>query len=58
MIVIGDNTWQAVKDQFECRSLGPATLKGKDTAVEVYEVLGPLKPGDASTARGQTLQEA
>ncbi len=58
MIVIGDNTWQAVKDQFECRSLGPATLKGKDTAVAVYEVVGPLKPGDASTARGQTLQEA
>ncbi len=58
MIVIGENTWQAAKDQFECRSLGTATLKGKEKEVAVYEVVGPLKPGDASTARGQTLQEA
>lgn len=58
MIVIGENTWQAVKDQFECRSLGTATLKGKANEVAVYEVVGPLKPGDASTARGQVQPEA
>ena len=58
MIVIGENTWQAVKDQFECRSLGTATLKGKTNEVAVYEVVGPLKPGDASTARGETQPEA
>jgi adenylate cyclase len=41
-IVIGENTYNAVREQFECKSLGPATLKGKERTVEVYEVLGPV----------------
>src|SRR5713101_4717187 len=41
-VVIGENTYNAVKDQFQCRSMGPATLKGKERTVEVYEVLGPV----------------
>ncbi|PYQ50968.1 MAG: adenylate cyclase [Acidobacteria bacterium] len=41
-VVIGENTYHAVKEQFQCRSLGPATLKGKERTVEVYEVLGPV----------------
>jgi len=40
-IVIGENTYNAARHQFDCRSLGPATLKGKERTVEVYEVLGP-----------------
>jgi len=40
-VVIGENTFHAVKEQFDCKSLGPATLKGKAQTVEVYEVLGP-----------------
>ena len=30
MVVIGENTYKAAKDHFEFRSLGPATLKGKE----------------------------
>jgi adenylate cyclase len=41
-VVIGENTYNAVKEQFQCRSMGPATLKGKERTVEVYEVLGPV----------------
>ena len=39
-VVVGENTYLATKDQFDFRSLGPATLKGKERTVEVYEVLG------------------
>jgi adenylate cyclase len=41
-VVVGENTYNAAKQHFEFRSLGPATLKGKERTVEVYEVLGPL----------------
>jgi adenylate cyclase len=40
-VVVGENTYNAAKHQFECRGLGPATLKGKERTVEVYEVVGP-----------------
>ena len=39
-VVVGENTYTATKDLFDFRSLGPATLKGKERTVEVYEVLG------------------
>jgi adenylate cyclase len=39
MIVIGENTYEAVKDLFDCRPLGKATLKGKANEVSVFEVL-------------------
>jgi adenylate cyclase len=42
MIVIGENTYEAVKDEFETRSLGKATLKGKEKEVAVFEVLAPV----------------
>jgi adenylate cyclase len=41
-VVVGENTYNAAKAQFDFRSLGPATLKGKERTVEVYEVLGPI----------------
>jgi adenylate cyclase len=48
-IVIGDNTYQAVKDVFECRSLGNATLRGKEKEVAVYEVAGPVRLADTAS---------
>jgi len=41
-VVVGENTYNAAKAQFDFKSLGPATLKGKERTVEVYEVLGPI----------------
>jgi len=38
MIVIGENTYEATKEWFVCRSMGEATLKGKEKRVTVYEV--------------------
>jgi adenylate cyclase len=52
MVVIGENTHQMVSDLFECRSLGKATLKGKQNEVAVFEVLGPSESERASTAPG------
>jgi class 3 adenylate cyclase len=39
-VVIGEGTFEAVKDRFECRSLGPRPLKGKEKVVTAYEVQG------------------
>jgi len=52
-VVIGENTYAMVKDEFQCRSLGPKELKGKGKVVAAFEVLGPLRasaprPGAAS----------
>ena len=47
-VVIGENTYHSVKDQFDCRSLGNATLRGKEKEVAVYEVMGPLRAADAA----------
>jgi class 3 adenylate cyclase len=51
MIVIGENTFEQVKELFECRSLGKATLKGKQNEVSVYEVVG-AKGAAAGAATG------
>jgi len=48
MVVIGENTHDAVKDQFECRSLGNAILKGKEKEVAVFEVMRALRATDAA----------
>jgi class 3 adenylate cyclase len=39
MVVIGENTFEAVRGQFECRSLGDLELKGKAKKVTAYEVV-------------------
>ncbi|MGE0456364.1 MAG: adenylate/guanylate cyclase domain-containing protein [Vicinamibacteria bacterium] len=49
MIVIGENTYEAVKGQFELRSLGNATLKGKEREVAVYEVVGAAQAAPETT---------
>jgi adenylate cyclase len=43
MIVIGPTTYEAVRGEFECNSLGVVALKGKEKQVEAYEVVGPLE---------------
>ncbi|HVR70428.1 MAG TPA: adenylate/guanylate cyclase domain-containing protein [Vicinamibacteria bacterium] len=48
MVVIGENTYNAVSDQFECRSLGNAVLKGKVKEVAVFEVTGWLRATDSA----------
>lgn len=40
MVVIGENTHEAVKALFECRPMGKVTLKGKAKEVTVFEVVG------------------
>jgi adenylate cyclase len=45
-VVIGGNTYEAVKDQFDCRSLGNATLKGKEKEVAVFEVVSALRAAE------------
>jgi len=49
-VVVGENTYLAAREQFEFRSLGPATLKGKSRTVEVYEVLGPIGATASATS--------
>jgi adenylate cyclase len=46
-IVIGSATYDLIKSQFSCRSLGKRPLKGKQYDVAVYEVEGPLKTAEA-----------
>ena len=48
MVVIGENTYEAVKDLFECRALGKATLKGK--AKEVAGLRGRRARGPTRRA--------
>jgi len=39
-ILIGEDTYKEVKDFFALRPLGKTSVKGKEEAVEIYEVLG------------------
>jgi adenylate cyclase len=52
MVVIGENTYEAVKSQFEVKSLGKATLKGKEREVSVFEVLREVGAADQTPAPG------
>lgn len=39
-IVISEASWAKVKDSFNCKLIGPASLKNKAVPVMIYEVLG------------------
>jgi adenylate cyclase len=52
MVVIGENTFEAVKGQFDVRPLGKATLKGKEREVNVFEVMGSQASTDQTPAPG------
>ncbi len=43
-VLITEATYQEVKDNFECESLGPKVLQGKEEAVNIYRVIKPLLP--------------
>jgi adenylate cyclase len=61
MIVVGENTFEATKELFELRSLGKATLKGKQKEVAVYAVEGTkpaAAPGPPPPAKGAAVREA
>src|SRR5215468_481842 len=49
MVVIGENTYEQVKELFEVKPLGKATLKGKEKEVTVFEVVGPPRVADATS---------
>jgi adenylate cyclase len=58
-IVIGENTYAAVKSSFQCHSLGKASLKGKEKEVAVYEVLASISArAGAATPPGRASREA
>jgi adenylate cyclase len=46
-IVVGENTYEMIKDQFEAQALGPFSLKGLEQSIMVYEILG--EKGDSIT---------
>jgi len=48
MIVVGENTFEAVKGRFDMKPLGKATLKGKQKEVVAYQVLGELPATEAT----------
>jgi adenylate cyclase len=66
MIVIGENTYEAVKDLFEVKSLGKATLKGKQKEVAVFAVEKAKEgagfhtptPPPTSPTKGAAVREA
>jgi adenylate cyclase len=58
MIVVGENTFRAAKDEFDCRSLGRVTLKGKKNVVEAFEVLASLRVADAAPPPSAASREA
>lgn len=54
-IMIGKNTYQAVKDQMETRILGKIKVKGKTIFVNVYELIG--KKGDLDTPSQKEMKD-
>jgi adenylate cyclase len=57
-VVVGENTYNATKAHFDFKSLGPATLKGKERTVEVYEVLGAIGMTAGATPPSAASREA
>jgi len=42
-VIIGENTYQQVRDQFVCRDLDRIKVKGKTRPVKIYELMGWMK---------------
>lgn len=42
-IVISENTYRQVKEQFVCRELDKIRVKGKKQPVTIYELMGPIE---------------
>jgi class 3 adenylate cyclase len=39
-IIVGEYTYQKIKDSFNCAFVGEVTLKNKQAPANIYEVLG------------------
>jgi adenylate cyclase len=57
-IVVGENTHAVVKHLVRCRSLGRASLKGKDIEVEAFEVEGLVRPAETPGFSQAALRES
>jgi adenylate cyclase len=57
-IVIGENTYEAVKDLFTFLPLGARPLKGKEKQVSVYEVLSSVSGAESTPAPDAASREA
>src|SRR5262245_748824 len=42
-VTISEDTYRLVRKSFDCRSLGPISLKGKTEPLQTFEVIGPRK---------------
>ncbi len=56
-ILITQTTWEAVRDDFECRPMPEAHLKGKLNTPQLYEVVNVRASGQALSERNDALQE-
>jgi adenylate cyclase len=45
MILISETTYEAVKDNFECRLMPESVLRGKTRPIQFYEVIGAKESG-------------
>jgi adenylate cyclase len=43
-VLITQSTYDEIKDYFECETLGPKTMQGKDEAVNIYKVIKRVAP--------------
>lgn len=50
-VIVGESVYDVVCDKIEGRSIGTPVLKGKDTAVTAYEMLGNKVEEDHSSAK-------
>jgi adenylate cyclase len=57
-IVIGENTYEAVKGLFTCEPMGLRDLKGKSKQVAVFEVIAPLAAAESTPPASAASQEA
>lgn len=47
-IIISESTYQHVRNRVVCRPLGHVTVKGKETAIAIFEPLHPIESGAPS----------
>jgi adenylate cyclase len=53
-IMIAEATYEAIQAQFDCRFLDLITVKGKNKAIKIYELLGPA--GSISADQAELIQ--
>lgn len=56
-ILISENTYQQVKDEFDCELADAVTVKGKTRAVNVYKVLGEKNAPESERLQAWTSEQ-